>query len=168
LYQSANDDWNADRKEEAVAGYKRLKRDLLTPAERATTEQRIDDFDKREKLFANAKRSRHGKKVELDHVDLYYMPDISVAEARRLGDYLDKTYKNLDRRISVQIAKEGKTYQYRIVVKKGIDKDEEFIPKFKAEALLLSLSVFKGADVEIHLCDEQLKTLRVVIPLGKS
>jgi len=36
------------------------------------------------------------------------------------------------------------------------------------EALQLSLLVFDGADVEIHMCDDQLKTLRVVIPFNKS
>jgi hypothetical protein len=168
LYQAANDDWAADRKPEAAAAYKRLKLELLTQTERTTIEQRIEESDAREKKFNGASRTRHGKKVELDHVDLYYTSAISVAEAWKLGDYLDRKYKDLDRRISVQITKEGKTYQYRMVVKKGIDRDEEHIPGFKAEALLLSLLVFKGADVEVHLCDDQLNTLRVVIPVKKG
>jgi hypothetical protein len=52
-------------------------------------------------------------------------------------------------------------------VKKGIELDEEAVTLFKALALKMSLFVFDGADVEVHMCDDQLKTLRVVIPLGK-
>jgi hypothetical protein len=39
--------------------------------------------------------------------------------------------------------------------------------RLKGLALQMSLLVFGGADVEVHLCDDQLKTLRVVIPLAQ-
>jgi hypothetical protein len=46
--------------------------------------------------------------------------------------------------------------------------EHEAVPGLMLEALQLSLLVFDGADVEIHMCDDQLKTLPVVIPFNKS
>ena len=52
-------------------------------------------------------------------------------------------------------------------MKKGIELDEEAVQQFKGLALKLRLMVFDGAEVEVHLCDDQLKTVRVVIPFAK-
>ena len=52
-----------------------------------------------------------------------------------------------------------------MVFKKGIEKDEEFIQVFKNLSAVLSEDVFDGYSVDIHLCDEYLNTLRVVVPL---
>jgi hypothetical protein len=167
LYEAATRDWEDGRKAQAAAVYKRLQRSFLSQQEGETMAERIKESDDTEKKFAGAERTRHGRMVKLIGIDLYYMPSISTAEARNLGDFLDREIADPEHRGSAQITRDGKTYQYRMVVKKGIELDEERIPRFKKLAQDISLKVFDGADVEVHLCDDQLKTRRVVIPLAK-
>ncbi len=106
-----------------------------------------------------------GRKVELkNNIELYYTSAITKDEVRSLGNFLEN-WKDQGRVIFVQIAKEGKTYQFRMPVKKGLDQDQHVIRQMRSFAKELSRSVFDGASVDIHLCDEKFKTLRVVIPL---
>lgn len=62
---------------------------------------------------------------------------------------------------TVQINKSNNTYEFRLVVKKGIEQDQEYIDMFKVFAADLSTDVFNGEQVDVHLCDEYLNTLRV-------
>jgi hypothetical protein len=52
-----------------------------------------------------------------------------------------------------------------MIIKKGLENDEEIIKIMKESAKDLSSNVFGGSPVDIHLCDDHLKTLRVVVPL---
>lgn len=66
---------------------------------------------------------------------------------------------------TVQLNKNGSTYEFRMVIKKGIENDQEFINIFKQFAEELSVNVFEGSQTDIHLYDEYLKTLRVVVAI---
>ncbi len=52
-----------------------------------------------------------------------------------------------------------------MVVKEGLENDEQYFNLAKEYAYWLSIDVFDGERVEIHLCDKSLKTLRVAIYL---
>ena len=58
-----------------------------------------------------------------------------------------------------------RTYEFRMVIKKGLESDPDVIQLMKQFASQLSVDVFQGNSVDIHLCDENLKTLRVVVNL---
>ena len=47
-------------------------------------------------------------------------------------------------------------------MKPGFEKDEAYIASVHALGAQISQQVFNGAPVEVHLCDSDLKTLRVV------
>jgi hypothetical protein len=51
------------------------------------------------------------------------------------------------------------------VINKGIEQDREFIDATKEWCLVLSKDVFHSAPIDVHLCDEDLKTIRVVVPI---
>ncbi|MDT5060618.1 MAG: hypothetical protein QOH63_1077 [Acidobacteriota bacterium] len=106
--------------------------------------------------------SSHGTKLEYGKGELYYTKNVTEAEAKKLGDYLTKIKFFEGDKKSVQLDKSGDTYQFRMVVKEGLDKDEKYLTAIPTAALELSKNVFDGAKVEIHLCDDQLKTLKVV------
>ena len=107
----------------------------------------------------------YGTLLEVNGAELYYTSSISEREAYRLGEFLvDNEFFDGEGK-TVQINKSGNTYEFRMVVKKGIEKDEEFIQVFKNLSAVLSEDVFDGYSVDIHLCDEYLNTLRVVVPL---
>ena len=52
------------------------------------------------------------------------------------------------------------------IVKEGAEKDEAKILSFRALGVLVSAEVFNQAPVEVHLCDQNLKTIKV-LPAGK-
>ena len=73
----------------------------------------------------------HGTLLEFNGGELYYTPSVSEREAYRLGEYLvDSEFFNGELK-TVQLDKTGNTYNFRMVIKKGIEKDEENIEIFK-------------------------------------
>ena len=107
----------------------------------------------------------HGTLLEFNGGELYYTSVVSEREAYRLGEFLvDSEFFDGELK-TVQIDKTGNTYEFKMVIKKGIDKDEEFIQIAKIFSNKLSENVFDGYDVDIHMCDEYLNTIRVVVAL---
>jgi hypothetical protein len=104
----------------------------------------------------------YGTKLVFNGGELYYTKNVTETEANKLGDFLvGSGYFTGDKK-SVQLDKSGETYQVRMAVKEGIDKDEKFLALYPVYAAAISKNVFNGAQVEIHLTDAQLKTLKVV------
>ena len=118
--------------------------------------------------FLSSCSSKYGKEKNFNGVQLFYTSKVTEAQADKLGKYLISGGFADGEKKTVQITKTGNTFEFRMVVKKGIDRDEEFTQIFKSYASELSKNVFDDEPVEIHLCDENLKTLRVVVPLDES
>ena len=94
---------------------------------------------------------------------VFYKAPVTQAEASKLRDYLieeeffDETPKE------VLLSKEGKTYEFNFVVKKGIETDPEFIAQAKIFSKGMSKEVFNNASVDIHLLDDKLNLLKVIV-----
>ena len=94
---------------------------------------------------------------------VYYKAPVTRAEASKLRDYLveeeffDETPKE------VLLSKEGKTYEFNFVVKKGIETDQEFITEAKIFSKSMSKDVFNNAPVDLHLLDDKLNLLKVIV-----
>ena len=112
-------------------------------------------------------RVSFGEQLSINGGELFYKDSVEKSEAKRLGEYLkaNKFYDGTPK--SAQLAKSGKTYQFRIVVKTGLENDADVVKNMKLFAGQISEDVFKGAPVEIHLCDPKFRTLRTVIMTGK-
>jgi hypothetical protein len=99
---------------------------------------------------------------QFNGTQLFYTDQITDQQADALGNYLvssefaDGEYK------TVQMTKEGNTYQFRMVVKQGIDSDPLFVNVARGFGVEISNTVFNGAQLEVHFCDNDLKTLRVI------
>lgn len=104
-----------------------------------------------------------GHKLVFNGGDLYYKPPVTLQEATKLGDYLVRSGVFDGEEKTTQIAKTGSTYEFRVVVKRGLENDQEWLNTCKFFARDLSHYVFDGNKVDMHLCDEQLKTIRVVM-----
>jgi hypothetical protein len=92
-------------------------------------------------------------------VQLYHTQDISSAEADSLGNFLIRVKFATGDAKTVQLAKPGGTYQFRFVVKPGLDKDTAFVRQCRLFANRLSGEIFKGNPVEVQLCDDGMNTL---------
>ncbi len=93
---------------------------------------------------------------------LYFTPGVTAAEAKRLGDYLTKSGFFAGENKAVQLAKSGATYQVRTPVTDGFDRLPDTAETARRFAAELSEAVFDSAPTELHLCDGNLVTLRVV------
>ena len=108
----------------------------------------------------------YGKELKFNGGQLFYTTAISKDIAERLGNYLVKSGLFNGDLKTVQLNKSGSTFEFRLVIKKGIEQDQEYIQTCKIFCRELSNDVFNSAQVDIHLCDEQLKTIRVVVSSG--
>jgi preprotein translocase subunit SecF len=117
-------------------------------------------------ILAGCSGSNYGTKLNFGgNNELYYTDSVTLEEAQVLGDYLveaDFFAKDSNTR-SVQLNKNGSTYEFRMVMKKGLDQDQDTIDLMKLFIVELSDNVFNGESVDAHLCDETFKTLRVVV-----
>ena len=108
------------------------------------------------------------KRLVFNNGELLYMPPITEVEAQRLGKFLvTGGFFNGDGK-TVEITQSGSVYQFRMVVKAGMDKDEKYAAICKALCGEISRGVFDGAPVEVHLCDERLQKIRVVSLNGEK
>lgn len=108
--------------------------------------------------------NQYGEKLEFNGGELYYTKNVTEAEAKKLGEYLVKEGFYDGKMKTVQLDKEGGTYQFRMVVIEEKRNDESTLEIFKTFASQISKDVFADAPVEIHVCDENLKTLKVIKP----
>jgi hypothetical protein len=113
-------------------------------------------------LLKLATCGNYGKKLTFNGGDLFYTSQVTEAEAKKLGEYLVKETFFDGKRKTVQLNKSGGTYEFRMVVVKDAEKDPGTVKSFSAVSKELSENVFGGAKVAVHLCDDRLKTLRVV------
>jgi hypothetical protein len=108
--------------------------------------------------------SNYGTKLTFKNGELYYTSGVTKDEADKLGNFLVKSGFFDGEKKSVQLNKEDGTYQVRLVIKPGFENNAPYIEQCKQAAKEVSQNVFQGAPVVIHLCDDQLKTLKVVQP----
>jgi hypothetical protein len=105
----------------------------------------------------------YGKLVKFNEGELYYTSAVTTDEVDRLGQYLvaEEFFDGNEK--TAQLNKVGNTYEFRMVIKKGLENDQDLIQIAQEFANQLSADVFAGNQVDIHLCDEYLNTLRVVV-----
>lgn len=113
-------------------------------------------------LLRIASCHNYGKKLTFNGGELYYTSQVTEADAQKLGNYLVKEKFFDGTRKTVQINKNGETYEFRMVMIKDGEKAPNTVETFTAVAKELSEDVFNGGKVVVHLCDDRLKTLRVV------
>ena len=94
---------------------------------------------------------------------VFYKAPVTRAEASKLRDYLVEEEFFDDTPKEVLISKEGKTYEFNFVVKKGIETDPEFVTQAKVFSKGMSKDVFNNAAVDIHLLDDKLNLLKVIV-----
>lgn len=110
-------------------------------------------------------RDKLGTELNFNKAQLFYTSTVTKDEAERLGNYLVKQGLFGDNPMTVQLNKSGNTYQFRMVGKEGIDRDPDVINSLKELNELISENVFNSSPVETHICNDKLKTIRVVVSL---
>ena len=106
----------------------------------------------------------YGTRLEFKKGELYYTDQVDEAEARKLGEHMvESGYFNDEKEVSVQLDKRDDTYIVRMVVVDDYErviKNHKFV--FRMLATNISIKVFDGKPVEIHLTDDVLETYEVI------
>ncbi|HPM03905.1 MAG TPA: hypothetical protein PK816_17230, partial [Candidatus Cloacimonadota bacterium] len=103
----------------------------------------------------------YGTLLKINGGELYYTSAISRDEANKLGEYLKDSFFN-GQAVTVQIDKSLSTYQFKFPVNTDYLENQEFLDNCVAFTVELSQNVFNQEDVEIHLCDEYIRSLKIV------
>ncbi|MDD2636666.1 MAG: hypothetical protein PHW82_14335, partial [Bacteroidales bacterium] len=106
--------------------------------------------------------TNYGTKLMFNETELYYTNDITESEAKDIGKYLQETGFTEGDKKTVQIAKDGDVYQFRMVVKEDFIDDDDYEQIALAFIYNLSADVLENNPVKLHMCDENLETLKVV------
>ncbi len=103
-------------------------------------------------------------RVEQGNVEVSYSEGATEAEAERLAAYAAKNWGAANNRMSLQVRKAADGYQVRLVIKKEYRNDERALKRLESDGSRISRDVFDGAAVELHACDEQFRTTKVLPP----
>ena len=103
-----------------------------------------------------------GTKKVYKNLELYFTVSVTENEADSLADYLLKEGWGEGNIKTIQLNRNQNIYEVKIVCKKGIEEDQEYIERAKLMAYRISQAVFQKHEVDIHLCDDYLNTIRVV------
>jgi hypothetical protein len=109
-----------------------------------------------------------GSRLDFGGSDLYYTSAVTASEAKRLRQDLYDLHTFDGAAGTFQITKNAQRYQFRMIVTPGSEKDQEFVFAMHALAMQISGTVFGGRQVEIDLCDETFRTVRVIDPYDGS
>lgn len=114
-------------------------------------------------LFASCDAG-YGKKVKIsDHTEIFIKNDATEEEAKKLGNYIDSTWKKQTNDKSFQLSKDSGNYTVRMVVdEEKVKNDTTLDVSFQAIQFLIEDQVFKGSKVTLILTDNKFKDLKTV------
>lgn len=113
-------------------------------------------------LFTSCDINGYGEKVKVsDHTEIYIKNDATEAEAKKLGNYIDSTWREQTNQKSFQLSKDSGNYTVRMVVEvEKVKKDSTLDASFMAIQFLFEDQVFKGSRVKLVLTDEKFNDIK--------
>lgn len=106
--------------------------------------------------------SDFGKKVKInDRLEVYIKDGATEEDAKKLGTYIDTTWKENRNMISFQLLKDSGNYTVKMVVdQEKVKQDSTLDASFIAIKYLLEQDVFTGNKVKLVLTDDHFKDLK--------
>lgn len=105
----------------------------------------------------------YGTRLEFNGGEVFYTDAVQEAEANALGEYLVDGLGYFDGgQKSVQLDRRDGTLAVRFCVMEGAWDNAEAQTAFRAIQALLSLEVFDGEPIDIHLCNASMETRYVI------
>lgn len=103
------------------------------------------------------------EKIVIEGTEIYYDGElVTLEDAESLGAYLQEAGFSDGSPKSVQLARDGDVWIFRMVVQDEFIDNEEYTLIFADFAQQLSTDLFSGLPVEINLCNDLFETMQVV------
>lgn len=112
-----------------------------------------------------------GKYKQFNNVRVFYTKAVTVEEVDKLGVYLAEAFD--ERKFTdgayrpFKLDHKGNTFEVYISVKAGVENEEGIQYKYMSIARLLSVELFHGSDVDIHLSDGRFVIRRTIYYSGE-
>lgn len=104
-----------------------------------------------------------GQKIAFKTSELFYTANVTAEEAQVVGNYLDDNGAFPDdHAVTVQLDKPLGAYQVRFCVKPGAADDADVLNYYRDIRSGIADKILPGTDVEVHLCDQNMVTMRVL------
>ena len=115
-------------------------------------------------LFASCDIDGYGKKVKIsDHTEVFIKNDATEEDAKKLGKYIDSSWKEQTNAKSFQLSKDSGNYTVRMVVDEDkVKNDTTLDVSFQAIQFLIEDQVFKGSKVTLILTDNKFNDIKTV------
>tara|TARA_R110001632_G_scaffold125748_1_gene239167 strand:- start:25958 stop:26362 length:405 start_codon:yes stop_codon:yes gene_type:complete len=113
--------------------------------------------------------SSYGDKEDFNGTEVYYKNGTTKEEAKKLGDFLVRSEFADGNPKSVQIVKNEETgnYVFRMVTNEKAQTNKTYEILFKALAMQVSDSVFKGKPVDFDVCNNVFESVKY-LPFKES
>ena len=93
--------------------------------------------------------------------ELYHTDPVTAGEARAVGEQLSRiAFFSDDSEVSVHLGRDEDSYQLRFVIDPAKAADAEVLAAFKELSGAIAAEALAGAPIMVHLCDDELRTLR--------
>jgi len=114
-------------------------------------------------LFFFSCTSPYGKRVEINNeIEIFIKNGATEEEARKLGTYIDTSWKSSNNKKSFQLSKDSGFYTVRMVVDENkVKADSTLDVSFRAIQFLIELQVFKGNTVKLILTDDKFNDIKI-------
>lgn len=115
-------------------------------------------------FFASCDMDGYGKKIKInDHTEIFIKNDATEEDAKKLGNYIDSTWKEQKNSKSFQLSKDSGNYTLRMVVdEEKVKNDSTLDVSFQAIQFLIEDQVFKGNKVTLILTDNKFNDIKTV------
>lgn len=115
-------------------------------------------------FFSSCDLDGNGKKIKVsDRTEVYIKNDATEADARKMGNYFDSTWKEQTNEKSFQLSKDSGNYTVRMVIDTtGYEKDSSLNESFMAIQFLIQDQIFKGSKVKLILTDNKFNDFKTI------
>jgi len=110
--------------------------------------------------------NHYGEKLEFNKGQLYYTEKVKKEDARKLGEWLVKAGFFDGTPKTVQLDMNADTFLFRMVIKEEAQNSQNTIDLLQLFIYQISTEVFNGKVTNAHICNDRLKTIKVVYALN--
>lgn len=104
----------------------------------------------------------YGTKLDYNGSDVYYTKNVTEAEAKAVGDYLDKEGYFKSGRKSFRLDKDGNVYRFQIILDDNYKANELYPEGFKLTGARISHFALKDAPVAMVLSNNKFEELETI------
>lgn len=104
----------------------------------------------------------YGKYIKVGNGELFYTPAVDDQVAQKLADYLYKNKFYGEEGKTILLDKSGNVYRLKMVIKPEYFDNTAYFLLAQSFGKTLSQVVFDSNEVEIHFCDKNFNTLKIV------